>query len=143
MTVTATTTVTGTNPATFRDKRAAGAGVVTELVAAFSDGTGYSRPAGFHVRWDNGVISFHYHGDAAVAFDPTDAARIISLADAADVPVRDAMYAVMDGDAAGTELYDAIRAAFSTDDGFDDLMHEIDHELGDCIDGSDDCPLTD
>jgi hypothetical protein len=36
-----------------------------------------------------------------------------------------------------------IRDSFHGDDDYDDLRHEIEHELGDCSDDDDNCPWND
>lgn len=60
---------------------------------------------------------------------------IIALAVEADVDVYDVLYDVKDNDGmhTGSELYDAIRGAFSTSEEFDILLAEVRHRLGDDI----------
>jgi hypothetical protein len=75
--------------------------------------------------------------------DTTRSMRILDMAEAMGEDtfnmLDDIMYDVLDG-AILTPLHRLIRDSFSGDDDFDDLRHEIAHDLGDCSDDDDKCP---
>lgn len=71
------------------------------------------------------------------------ARRIVELADriGLDRDLEDVLFDVMDGgDGTSTPVHALIRESFTSDDDFDDLKHEIEHVIGDCRDGDNDCP---
>lgn len=73
------------------------------------------------------------------------ATRIVELAEATGVAdnLDEILYWVSNMGELTTDLHRLIRDSFSSDDDFDDLMHEIDHLYGDCTEGDDDCAWND
>lgn len=70
---------------------------------------------------------------AGHAMQMTDQEILTVAIDFLDIPNEDNL----------TDLQRTIRASFSTDDDFDDMIHELDHAMGNCTDDDPDCVWND